>query len=87
MFNEWDEIDKRLTKELFEEVETLIKKLDKQKELSQSLGLTDIKPLGDCPLIDKLPIGAIRKCMEKHEKCHCKKISYTKKCEGGYLWQ
>lgn len=75
--------DKKLSELARLEVENKIKELDYRDELARSLKL-DIQPLGDCPLINKLPISAIKHCMEKNKpKCHCIKRQ-LKKCKGGY---
>lgn len=76
--------EKRMSEEVKIDIEKYIQKLNKRDELSRSLNMGEIKPLGDCPLIKKLPISAIKHCMEKNKnKCHCVKF-IAGKCKGGY---
>lgn len=79
------EIDeKKLSGEVISEVEKKIKELDERDRLSRLLKSEEIKPLGDCPLIERLPLSAIKHCMEKNKnKCHCVKF-IAGKCKGGY---
>lgn len=79
--------EKKLSAEVITEVEILLKKLDKREQLRHSLELTNIEPLGNCPLINILPIGAIKACRDKHaDNCHTIKINYKKKCGGKQTW-
>lgn len=76
--------EKKLSGEVKIKVENYIKKLDEIDRLSHLYNSEEIKPLGDCPLIEKLPLSAIKHCMETNEeKCHCIKF-ITGKCKGGY---
>lgn len=76
--------EKKLSGEVQLEIENYIKKLDERDRLSHLYNLEEIKPLGDCPLIDKLPLSAIKQCIETNkEKCHCVKF-IAGKCKGGY---
>ena len=79
------EIDeKKLSGEVISEVEKKIKKLDERDRLSRLLKLGEIEPLGDCPLINILPINAIKMCKQKNKlKCHCTR-RLKGKCKGGY---
>lgn len=79
------EIDeKKLSGEVISEVEKKIKELDERDKLSRLLKLGEIEPLGDCPLINILPINAIKMCKQKNElKCHCTR-RLKGKCKGGY---
>lgn len=73
-----------MSEEVQLDIEEYIQKLNKRDELSRSLNMDEIKPLGDCPLIEKLPISAIKHCIEKNkDKCHCVKF-IAGKCKGGY---
>lgn len=79
------EIDeKKLSGEVISEIEKKIKELDERDKLSRLYNTEEIKPLGNCPLIERLPLSAIKHCMEKNkDKCHCIKF-IAGKCKGGY---
>lgn len=75
---------KRISEEVRLDIEKYIQKLNKRDELSRSLNIGEIEPLGDCPLINILPINAIKMCKQKNKlKCHCTR-RLKGKCKGGY---